>query len=135
MKCKFLPLLAGMAAIAIAAKPVIATAESPILIAQQTAQFAHPFKKIDDLTDSQNKQMQVIWEGATQAIFTVVTPAQQQRFLEARQNGKTLDEAREAMGLSAAQKQKISQILQEAKQQSWNILTPEQRNKVEILPK
>ena len=134
MKRKFLQLLAGMAAIAIVAAPVMAIAESPILIAQQNTQFSNPFGQIG-LSDSQRKKIQAIWDIASDDIFAVVTSEQKKRFLEARNNGKTLQEAREDMELNEAQKKKIRQILKAANQRSLDVLTPEQIQKLQDLYK
>ncbi len=125
MKRKFLPLLAGIASIAILAAPIAAIAESPTLVAQQNASSNNPFEQLG-ISDTQKKQMQEIWQTTTQQLGQIVTPAQQQRFLTARKNGKSIQEARAAMQLSADQKRKISQILQSANQRSLSVLTPAQ---------
>ena len=134
MNRKLLSLLVGMAAIAIVGAPKIAMAESPVIVAQQSnPDTTNSLAALLNLSDEQKARLQSIQQETAKKLGSVVTPAQQQRYLTARKNGKSRQEAVAAMQLSADQQSQIGRILQSAQQQSFSVFTPEQIEKLKTL--
>ena len=130
MKIKVLPLLAGIAAIAIVAAPVTALAEAPTIVAQESTQQKNPLTELLGLSTDQEQKLQAIRQDTATKLGGVVTPAQQQRYVTARKNGKNRQQAVAAMQLSEDQQKQIGQILQNAQSQSLRVFTPEQIEKL-----
>ena len=134
MNRKLLSLVLGMAAIAIVGAPKIALAESPVIVAQQNPQGnTNSLANLLNLSDEQKARLQSIQQETAKKLGRVVTPAQQQRYLTALNNGKSRQEALAAMQLSADQQSQINRIVKSAQQQSFGVFTPEQIEKLKKL--
>jgi Spy/CpxP family protein refolding chaperone len=122
MKRKLLPLLAGIAAIAITAAPAFAQSTEP----------SHDFPMLSelDLTEEQKSQLEAIWESSRSEIESLLTPEQQEQFQTVRQQRQELREAREELNLSSEQKDQIRSIMQSAREEARNVLTDEQRQEL-----
>ena len=132
MKLKVLPLLAGIAAIAIVAAPIAALAETPTIVAQQnTPQRKNPLTELLGLSAEQEQQLAAIQQETAKKLGGVVTPAQQQRYVTARKQGKDRQEAVAAMDLTADQQSQITAILQAAQTRSLSVFTPDQLKKLQ----
>jgi len=132
MKLKVLPLLAGIAAIAIVVAPMTSLAESPTIVAQQNAQpKKNPLTDLLGLSTEQEQKLADIQQDTAKKLGGVVTPAQQQRYITARKQGKDRQEAVAAMQLTADQQSQITAILQAAQTQSLSVFTPDQLKKLQ----
>ncbi|HBB31878.1 MAG TPA: hypothetical protein DDZ80_26365 [Cyanobacteria bacterium UBA8803] len=127
MKIKLLPLLAGIAAMALTAIPMIVKAQPanlPVLPGLQEV-----ISNLN-LTEEQQAQFAQI-RSETQAKLENVLTAQQKNTLQAAiAQGKPLRQAMASLNLTPEQKTEIRSILQSARQQGRDIVTEEQRQQL-----
>jgi Spy/CpxP family protein refolding chaperone len=122
MKTKFLPLLAGVAAITLIAAPMVVNAQRSNLLAQGPDKV---FSNLN-LTSEQQTQFEQIRNNTDSQIAGILNPEQQQQFQSIQTQRQQLHEAMKALNLTSEQKEQMHSIKQSAKQQMDSVLTDEQ---------
>ena len=133
MQLKFMPILVGAIALAIATTDLAVKAEpaftSGILLAQ--AEEPHGFHRLG-LTEEQKAKIASIRQNSRSQIEAVLTPQQREQLKTARQDTRqNRRQAFTALNLTPEQKTQMRQIRQSAKSQFEAVLTPEQREKLQ----
>jgi|GEM_PF-451741 len=126
MKIKFLPLLAGVAAVTLITAPMVVNAQRSNLLAQGP----HKVFSNLNLTAEQQTQFEQIRNNTESQIAGILNPEQQQQFQSVRAQRQQLHEAMKALNLSSEQKEQMRSIKQSAKQQMASVLTDEQRQQL-----
>ncbi|MGQ4649670.1 hypothetical protein [Lyngbya aestuarii] len=115
MKIKLFPLLAGVAAIAISAAPMIANAQGG------PGKFSNL-----NLTSEQQTQLDQIRENADSQIETILSPEQAQQFQNIREQRQQGRRAMKALNLTEEQRNQMREVHQSARKQMEEVLTEEQ---------
>lgn len=133
MKLKFMPMLVGAIAIALATTElaVNAKAASPSRILLAQAQEPHGFQRLG-LTQEQKAKISEIRQNTRSQIEAVLTPQQLEQLKTAMQDSRqSKRQAFSTLNLTQEQKTQMRQIRQSAKSQYEAVLTPEQRQQLQ----
>ena len=126
MKIKFLPLLAGVAALTLIAAPMVVNAQRSNLLAQGP----HKVFSNLNLTSEQETQLEQIRNNTDSQIAGILNPEQQQLFKSIQTQREQLHEAMMALNLTAEQKEQMHSIKESAREQMDSVLTNEQRQQL-----
>ena len=128
MKLKFMPMLVGAIAIALATTElaVNAKAASPSRILLAQAQEPHGFQRLG-LTQEQKAKIAQIRQNTRSQIEAVLTPQQLEQLKTAMQDSRqSKRQAFSTLNLTQEQRTQMRQIRQSAKSQYEAVLTPQQ---------
>jgi periplasmic protein CpxP/Spy len=133
MKLKFMPMLVGAIAIALATTDIAVKAEpaspSRILLAQ--ADQPHGFDRLG-LSQEQKAKVAQIRQNTRSQIEAVLTPQQREQLKTAMQDSRqNKRQVFSTLNLTPEQRTQMRQIRQSAKSQFEAVLTPEQRQQMQ----
>ncbi len=117
--------LGGLTALALVFTPTFLNLDSSRALAQRQSISAFL-----DLTADQEAALGEIRRSTFQDVKAVLTPAQQQQFVEQMDQGTNVGQAARGLDLSSEQVTQIRSTLRAAQAEALDILTPEQREEL-----